>query len=102
MRTLFVTMCSCLLMMSFPTGAWAKKGFKAQHVILIGLDAWGSYSMEKAEIRTPFVIAGKRVHRRGAFTESMVQYDVAATIAHIFGLKQPQVWTGRAMTQLFK
>lgn len=63
MRTLFVTMCSCLLlMMSFPTGAWAKKGFKAQHVILIGLDAWGSYSI----------------------------------------LKQPQVWTGRAMTQLFK
>lgn len=44
-------MYSCLLlMMSFPTGAWAKKGFKAQHVILIGLDAWGSYSMEKAEM----------------------------------------------------
>ena len=32
----------------------------------------------------------------------MVQYDVAATIAYIFRLKQPQVWTGRPMKQVFK
>ena len=36
------------------------------------------------------------------FHESMMQYDVASTIAHIFGLKQPQVWIGRPMLQVFK
>lgn len=31
-----------------------------------------------------------------------MQYEVASTIAYIFGLEQPQVWTGRAMKQVFK
>lgn len=54
------------------------------------------------EIETPFIIAGKNILGKGEFQESMIQYDVAATIAHIFQLKQPQVWTGRAMVQVFK
>lgn len=54
------------------------------------------------EMETPFIIAGKNIKRGGAFDESMVQYDVAATMAYIFNLKQPQVWTGRPMTQVFK
>ena len=36
------------------------------------------------------------------FHESMMQFDVASTIAYLFGLKQPQVWIGRPMTQVFK
>ena len=36
------------------------------------------------------------------FHESMMQYDVASTIAYIFGLRQPQVWIGRPMTQVFR
>ncbi|MDR3095345.1 MAG: alkaline phosphatase, partial [Bacteroidales bacterium] len=35
------------------------------------------------------------------FEESMMQFDVAATIAYIFGLEQPQVWIGRPMKQVF-
>ena len=50
-----------------------------KHVVMIAIDGWG-----------------------GEFEESMMQYDTAATIAYIFGLKQPQVWTGRPMTQVFK
>ena len=34
--------------------------------------------------------------------ESMMQYDVAATIAYVFGLQQPQVWVGRPMVQVFE
>lgn len=34
--------------------------------------------------------------------ESMVQYDVAATMTYIFGLQQPQVWRGSPMKQVFK
>ena len=54
------------------------------------------------EMQTPFIISGKNIKKEGEFHESMMQYDVASTIAHIFGLKQPQVWIGRPMLQVFK
>lgn len=55
-----------------------------------------------AEMETPFIIAGKGIKRGGKISESMMQYDCAATIARIFALEQPQVWTGRPMTQIFE
>ncbi len=54
------------------------------------------------EMETPFVIAGKGVRRGGEFRECMMQFDVASTIAYVFGLKQPQAWIGRPMKQVFK
>ncbi len=54
------------------------------------------------ELETPFIISGKNVRKGGEFEESMMQFDVAATIAYIFGLEQPQVWIGRPMTQVFE
>ena len=54
------------------------------------------------EMETPFIISGKNIKSGGEFSESMRQYDVASTIASIFGLKQPQVWIGRPMKQVFK
>ena len=54
------------------------------------------------EMQTPFIISGKNVKQGFEFHESMMQYDVASTIAYIFGLKQPQVWIGRPMKQVFK
>lgn len=55
-----------------------------------------------AEYETPFIIAGKGIRQGGEFTESMMQYDVAATIAGLFKLEQPQVWVGRPMNQCFE
>ncbi len=54
------------------------------------------------EMETPFVIAGKGIKAGGEFKESMMQYDVAPTIAEIFNLKGPQVWVGRSMSHVFK
>lgn len=54
------------------------------------------------EMETPFIIAGKNIKKGGLFEESMMQFDVAATISYIFNLKQPQVWIGRPMIQVFK
>ena len=54
------------------------------------------------EMQTPFIISGKNVKKGYQFTESMMQFDVASTIAYIFGLEQPQVWIGRPMKQVFK
>lgn len=54
------------------------------------------------EMQTPFIICGKGIREGGRIEESMMQYDVAATIAAIFGLKQPQVWVGRPAKSAFK
>jgi len=54
------------------------------------------------EMETPFIISGKNVKKIPEFKESMMQFDVAPTIAFIFGLQTPQVWIGRPMKQLFK
>lgn len=54
------------------------------------------------EMETPFIICGKNIKKGFNFQESMMQFDVASTIAYIFGLEQPQVWIGRPMKQVFK
>lgn len=54
------------------------------------------------EMETPFIISGKNIKKGLNFQESMMQFDVAATVAAIYGLKQPQVWIGRPMMQVFK
>lgn len=53
------------------------------------------------EMETPFIIAGKGIRKGHQITESMMQFDCASTIAEIFNLKQPQVWIGRPMLQVF-
>lgn len=60
----------------------------------------GGKTME--EMETAFIIAGKGIKKGYEFQESMMQFDCASTIAYIFGLKQPQVWIGRPMVQVFK
>jgi predicted AlkP superfamily pyrophosphatase or phosphodiesterase len=59
----------------------------------------GNKSLE--ELETPFIISGYKIKKMGEFQESMMQFDVAPTIASVFGLKQPQVWVGRSMSQVF-
>lgn len=60
----------------------------------------GGKTME--EMETPFIISGKNIRKGGEFTESMMQYDVASTLAYIFRIEQPQVWIGRPMKQVFR
>lgn len=47
------------------------------------------------ELETPFIIFGKGIAPTGEFPESMMQYDVAATMARLLGATPPQVWIGR-------
>lgn len=62
----------------------------------------GHGALTLPEVETPFIIFGKNIKSMGEFSESMMQYDVASTMAYILGLRQPQVWIGRPMTQVFK
>ena len=50
------------------------------------------------EMETPFIICGKNIQKGAVIEESMMQFDIASTIASIFGIQQPQVWIGRPMS----
>ncbi len=54
------------------------------------------------ELETPFIISGNHIKKMGEFQESMMQFDIAATLAYILNVKQPQVWNGRPMMQVFE
>lgn len=49
------------------------------------------------EIQTPFVIWGKGIMKDHEIKETLIQYDIAATVAKIFNLDVPQSWRGKAM-----
>lgn len=55
-----------------------------------------------AEMQIPFIVCGKNVKAGHEITSSVMQFDTAATIAYIFGLKRPQVWIARPVTEIFK
>ena len=54
------------------------------------------------EMEIPFIICGKNVKKGQVITDTMIQYDTAATIAEIFGLKRPQCWRGLPIYSVFK
>jgi len=85
--------------------AITKAGIADETLIIVSADhgginkGHGGKTMQ--EMRIPWIAYGKSVKRNGPITESIVTYDTAATIAWLFGLKVPQVWTGRAVKQIF-
>jgi predicted AlkP superfamily pyrophosphatase or phosphodiesterase len=62
----------------------------------------GHGGKKMVEMQTPFIISGKGIRRNHEIEESMMQFDIASTVAYIFGLKQPQVWIGRPIMSVFK
>jgi len=53
------------------------------------------------DMESPFIIYGKDIKKNHEIQASMMQFDIASTIAYIFNLKQPQVWIGRPMKEVF-
>ena len=54
------------------------------------------------EMESPFVIFGNNIKKGHEIEEFMMQYDIAATIAYIFGLETPQAWIGRPVLSVFE
>lgn len=55
-----------------------------------------------AEIEIPWIIAGPGVKAGHEIKSPISTWDTAATIAYVFGLKQPDVWIGRPVREAFK
>jgi predicted AlkP superfamily pyrophosphatase or phosphodiesterase len=49
----------------------------------------------------PLIFSGKNIKKGYAIKSMVMIYDIAATIAHIFGIKTPQPWIGRPLTEIF-
>lgn len=60
----------------------------------------GGKTME--EMQVPWIIRGPGIAKNKEIKSSVMTYDTAATLAWIFGLKTPQVWTGRPVKEAFK
>lgn len=75
-------------------------GIYDESVIILSSDhggintSHGGTSM--SEMETLFAICGKGIKQGGKITGTMAQFDVAPTIAKIFGIKEPQCWRGKA------
>lgn len=54
------------------------------------------------EMEAPLVFFGKGVKRGHKIEAPVVRYDTAPTIAYIFGIKTPDVWRGRPITEVFE
>lgn len=80
-------------------------GMEKETIVMIVADhggketGHGGKSMQEMEI--PLIFAGKGVKRNHEIKASTMVYDIAPTIAYIFNLKTPQVWTGRPVTEVF-
>ena len=87
-------------------GALKEAGIYDSSVVIVTSDhggiGKGHGGITLAEMETPFVIAGPGVRQIGEFKSAMMQYYVAATIAWLLGLKQPQPWVGRPVKEILK
>ncbi len=54
-----------------------------------------------AEVEIPWIAYGAGIKYRGELKQSIVTYDTAATIAALLGLQTPQLWTGRAVKEIW-
>lgn len=54
------------------------------------------------EMEAPFIIFGCNIKKGFEINDSMMQYDIAATVAYIFGLDVPQAWIGRPVHSVFE
>lgn len=55
-----------------------------------------------SEMQTPFIICGPGVKQDYKIENSMMIFDIAATMADIFAAEQPQVWIGRPVESAFE
>jgi len=54
------------------------------------------------EMQTPLVFFGKGIKRNFQIPESTMVYDVAATVAYMLKVQQPQAWIARPITSIFE
>ena len=55
-----------------------------------------------AEVEIPIILSGTAVKAGMEITDPANIYDIASTVAYVFGYEQPKAWIGRPITSAFK
>lgn len=81
-------------------------GIEKETLIILAADhggiGKGHGAKTLAEMQTPLFFYGKGVKNQPEMQQSIMVYDIGATVAWLFDLKFPQVWTGRPIKDAFK
>lgn len=80
-------------------------GIKDKTIFILTADHGGINTVHGGktmnEMQTPIVFSGYGIKKGYKINESTMVYDIAATIAYIFDVKQPQVWLARPIMSVF-
>ena len=83
-----------------------KNGMKDDAIVFFTADHGGTGKghggISMKEMETPFVVCGKGIKQGHEIPESVMVFDCAPTIGHIFSIDQPQVWIGRPDMSVFE
>lgn len=86
--------------------AVAETGMESSTVIVVTADHGGTGKNHGGktlqEMEIPFVVWGANIKRGEVIKDTMVQYDCAATVAALLGLKRPQCWRGLPAESAFR
>jgi predicted AlkP superfamily pyrophosphatase or phosphodiesterase len=86
--------------------ALEQAGIKDKTIVLITADhggkgtGHGGATMD--ELLIPWILSGPGVARGKELKTQVNTYDTAATVAHIFGVKAPDVWIGKPVIEAFE
>lgn len=80
-------------------------GIEKETIIIVSADHGGTGKGHGGktldEVQIPWVINGPGVKKNHQIKEVIITYDTAATLAWIMGLKAPQSWRGKAVSDSF-
>ncbi|WP_316752506.1 alkaline phosphatase [Pedobacter gandavensis] len=80
-------------------------GIEKETIIMVSADHGGTGKGHGGktldEVQIPWVINGPGVKKNHQIKDVIITYDTAATLAWIMGLKLPQSWRGKAVTDSF-
>lgn len=86
--------------------ALRQKGIYDDTYILVTSDHGGRLKthggLTASEINIPWIIRGPGIKRGFAISETVKQYDTAATLAKLFGIQVPDCWQGKPVQSIFR
>lgn len=86
--------------------ALQQKGIYDDTYILVTSDHGGRLKthggLTAAEINIPWIIRGPGIKKGFVITETVKQYDTAATLAKLFGISIPECWVGKPVESVFE
>ena len=82
-----------------------KAGIKDKTLVIVSADHGGkgtSHGGESlGEVEIPIILSGPKINRGFEISDPANIYDIAATVAYVFGYESPKAWIGKPITSAF-